>query len=109
MAKDALKEYSSKRTFTATPEPPGTAVASEPVAIRTSKGVGALTQPTLRQRLTGAGQTVSGDLRYCAGNMYNMRCDGPDGRGFTTEDGGGKGSAALFKLPSPANAESFAK
>lgn len=39
---------------------------------------------------------IEGTLSVCLGSMINFVCDGPSGKGFTTE--APEGSAALFKL-----------
>jgi eukaryotic-like serine/threonine-protein kinase len=64
-----------------------------------------LSVPALRQELTGAGFKITGTLTYCAGDMINFVCKGPGGDGFTVEGG----DAALVKLGSAPDAESFAK
>jgi hypothetical protein len=91
------------------PPVPGSAVLDEVGTSRACSGLATLTKPTLRARLKEAGLPVKGDLLYCAGDMINFQCKGPEGRGFTVSDGAKDGSAALFKLPSPADAEAFAK
>jgi len=60
----------------------------------------------LRGELGKAGFSVTGTLLYCAGDMVNFQCLGPKGDGFTVDGGG---SAALFRMKSPAEAEAFAK
>ncbi|NUP10160.1 MAG: serine/threonine protein kinase [Polyangiaceae bacterium] len=102
---------STTPTLTPPPPPPlpGSSISTEVVAVRSCKGAAALTQPSLRKRLTDSGMPVRGDLLYCPGDMINFRCSAPEGRGFTVDAGGTEGSAALFKLANAAEAEAFAR
>ncbi len=89
-----------------TPPPPApTATPSGPLGrVRACSGV-PLVPPGVRTKLVAAGFSVSGKLLYCAGDMVNFQCKGPRGDGFTVEGGG---SAALIKLGSASEAETFA-
>lgn len=93
-----------------TPAPPGSSINVERGVARSCKGVATLTEAQLRRKLEASSLPVNGRMSYCAGDMINFRCMGPGGRGFTVDSGGGEdGSATLFKLGSPADAEAFAR
>ena len=87
------------------PLPPPTLHATRVLPCR---GAALQNQVTLRSHVTAIGWSVSGVLRYCAGNMVNFRCTGGDGRGVTAEKGTDKGSAAAVRFRSPAAAKTHA-
>jgi hypothetical protein len=87
------------------PDPEEAPAAS--VRLRDCPGAARVGKREIRTALTRIGWQPSGELVFCAGDMINLRCQGPGGRGFTAESAGRSGSVVPIDLGTPAEVSRY--